>query len=211
VVSSALALADKEGLDAVTIRRLAADLRVTPMALYWHFEDKERLLDGIAERILSSIDIGSPQQATGVWHEQLAAVLSALLEQLRAHPAVAELIHTRILLSEAGLQVTERVLGLLQGAGFSPVMAGQLGVAALSSMIQLVANEPGLYVGADQAEKEQAIRSKKARLHELSPQKYPAVLSSMDALFDCDDTRNYFAMGVDLFIAGVRHLQSAAS
>jgi hypothetical protein len=43
IVTSAIALADAEGLDAVTIRRLAQDQAVTPMALYWHFRDKEKL------------------------------------------------------------------------------------------------------------------------------------------------------------------------
>src|SRR3954452_5854316 len=55
VTERALALADAEGIDAVTIRRLATDLGVTPMALYWHFQDKERLLDGVAELVLSQI------------------------------------------------------------------------------------------------------------------------------------------------------------
>jgi hypothetical protein len=134
-------------------------------------------------------------------------VLGELLDQLRAHPAVADLVHTRILSSEPGLQVSERVLGLLQGAGFSPEMSAQLGHYALSSMIVLVANEPGLYVGVGADQRDQMIRSKKARLHELSPERYPAVLSSMDALFVCPDTPAYFAMGLDLFIAGVSKLK----
>lgn len=51
VVEGALALADAEGLEAVTIRRLAKELGVTPMALYWHFSSKGELLEGMAARI----------------------------------------------------------------------------------------------------------------------------------------------------------------
>src|SRR4028119_2254718 len=50
VVEGALALADAEGLGAVTIRRLAKELGVTPMALYWHFRSKDELLEGMAAR-----------------------------------------------------------------------------------------------------------------------------------------------------------------
>ena len=46
VVDRALALVDKSGLDALTIRKLATELGVTPMALYWHFRGKDELLQG---------------------------------------------------------------------------------------------------------------------------------------------------------------------
>src|ERR1700729_255933 len=51
VVDAALQVADTEGLEAVTIRRLAQELSVTPMALYWHFKDKEALLGAVADRM----------------------------------------------------------------------------------------------------------------------------------------------------------------
>ena len=53
VVDRALKLADADGLEALTIRKLAQDLGVTPMALYWHFRSKEDLLEGVAEQIWS--------------------------------------------------------------------------------------------------------------------------------------------------------------
>jgi AcrR family transcriptional regulator len=56
VVERGLAIADAEGLDALTIRRLANELGVTPMALYWHFRSKEALLTGLADRIWAEID-----------------------------------------------------------------------------------------------------------------------------------------------------------
>src|SRR6476620_10513894 len=64
IVAGAVALADAEGLDAVTIRRIANDHQVTPMALYWHFKDKGELLDGIPER-LARATAGRPRSAVG--------------------------------------------------------------------------------------------------------------------------------------------------
>ena len=57
MVQRGLALADAEGLDAVTVRRLAAELGVTPMALYWHFRSKDDLLAGLADSVWAEIDV----------------------------------------------------------------------------------------------------------------------------------------------------------
>src|SRR6201982_1385077 len=57
VTENALKLADADGLDALTIRKLAQHLGVTPMALYWHFRSKEDLLEGVAEQVWGEIDV----------------------------------------------------------------------------------------------------------------------------------------------------------
>jgi TetR/AcrR family tetracycline transcriptional repressor len=69
IAAGALELADREGIDAVTIRRLATDNSVTPMALYWHFKDKDAVLDGIAERIYASVEL--PDASNEPWDCQL--------------------------------------------------------------------------------------------------------------------------------------------
>src|SRR5215472_17775979 len=85
VVERGMALADAEGLEAVTIRRLAAELGVTPMALYWHFRNKEELLAGLADRVWAEIDVDVDQAAP--WQQQLRALLTSLVQVLRAHPS----------------------------------------------------------------------------------------------------------------------------
>src|SRR3712207_6706763 len=98
VVEGALALADSEGLEAVTIRRLAKELGVTPMALYWHFRSKGELLEGVAARIFEEVDLSVDASAT--WQEQLRALLGSLLGVLRAHPSAAILLSSRTVSSE---------------------------------------------------------------------------------------------------------------
>src|SRR6476661_553085 len=93
IVAGAVALADAEGLDAVTIRRIANDHQVTPMALYWHFKDKGELLDGIAERLFADVRLPAPSPKP--WPEQLRSVLEALSDALRPHPEVAGLVADR--------------------------------------------------------------------------------------------------------------------
>src|SRR6516162_5180058 len=85
VADRGLALADAEGLDGLTIRRLAADLGVTPMALYWHFRSKEELLDGLADQVWAEIDTDVDSSAD--WVDQLRALLSSLVKVLRRHPS----------------------------------------------------------------------------------------------------------------------------
>ena len=80
VAARGLALADAEGLDALTVRRLAQDLGVTPMALYWHFADKDALLAGVADQLLQ--EVVPPAPVDGPWSDRLQAELGALLVAL---------------------------------------------------------------------------------------------------------------------------------
>ena len=143
VVDRALALADKSGLDALTIRKLATELGVTPMALYWHFRGKDELLDGLAERLWSEIDLTVDRAAP--WTEQIRALLESLLTVLRAHPAAPELLlHSEKLNSEPALNATELTLDILRTAGFSPEDASIAARSTLWTGITLVMSEPGI-------------------------------------------------------------------
>ena len=201
VTGRALAVADEEGIDALTIRRLATDLGVTPMALYWHFQDKERLLDGVAERVLSEVrlpaDDGSP------WEVRLRALLDALLAALRAHPGVAEVVKTRILASEPGQELTERALSLLRTAGFSSERSAQLAHYMLMFMVGLVSGLPGLAVGADDEVHQQQLRMKRATLQALAPTRFPQVIEAAGPLTDCGDAQAWFCRGLDMLLGGI--------
>ena len=223
IVDSAIALADAEGLEAVTIRRLAQDQGVTPMALYWHFKDKDRLLEGISERLLSQVvrptasdrsdrsyrsDRSDPSGQP--WYEELRELLAALLAVLRTHPATADLVQQRVLLSEPGLEIAEHALRLLREAGFSPEQAAQLSGHALHSIVTLVTNQPGLMVGEEEGLREERIRLKRVTFQALPPQRFPFMLASADAFTECGNEPAYFDLGLDLFIAGVRAVAPTA-
>ena len=87
ILDRALAVADTEGLDAVSVRRLARELGVTPMALYWHFEGKEALLHALGDRLLSGLDLAVDQRAG--WPEQLRALVVSLTAQPYAYVAAS--------------------------------------------------------------------------------------------------------------------------
>lgn len=202
VATAALALADAEGLEALTIRKLATTLGVTPMALYWHFKDKAALLDGMAEQLFSEIEVPA-DDPDEPWDVQLRAVLVELLRALAAHPAVALTVKTRILHNDPGRDVSERILGLLRRGGCSVEQSSQLGVYALITLTTLVADEPGLEVGTTDDERDAVVRGKWAALQALSPKRYPVLIESAEALTDCAASEQWLGFGMDTLMAGI--------
>src|SRR5258705_13133631 len=90
VAEHALKLADTEGLDSVTIRRLAQELGVTPMALYWHFKNKDELLLGIADHVLTGVQ--ATRDPADPWQRQLRAMIESLVGVMRGHPSLPALL-----------------------------------------------------------------------------------------------------------------------
>lgn len=201
VVEGALALADAEGLRAVTIRRLAERLGVTPMALYWHFRSKDELLDGMAARIFEAVD--PAVDASAPWPAQLRTLLASMLAALRAHPAAAILLSTRTVSSEGSLRATEAALAILGRAGFAPAEATQIARHALGAVVNLVAGEPGV-VARDESEALMDARRRARRLLEsLPPDRYPRLVEAAGPLSEGVDPDAYAAFGLDLLLAGI--------
>ena len=201
VVEGALSLADSEGLEALTIRRLAKKLGVTPMALYWHFRSKGELLDGMAARIFEEVDLSVDASAT--WQEQLTALLGSILGVLRAHPSTAILLSTRTASSEGSLRATEVALDILRRGGFSPAEATQIARHALSTVVNLVSGEPGVVAREESGEMIDARRRARLFLESLPPERYPRLVESAAPLSEGVDPDAYFAFGLDLLLAGI--------
>ncbi len=201
VVEGALALADSEGLEAVTIRRLAKELGVTPMALYWHFRSKDELLEGMAARIFEEIDLSMDASAT--WREQLRALLGSMVDVLRAHPSTAILLSTRTASSESSLRATEIVLDILGRGGFSPTQATQIARHTFSTVTNLVSGEPGVVVREESGELTDARQRARLFLGSLPPKRYPRLVEAATPLSEGVDPDTYFAFGLDLLLAGI--------
>ena len=123
VVDAALLAADEGGIEAVSLRRLAVALEVTPMAIYRHVRNKSHLLDLMVERLLDQVDLASDEAAT--WQDRLRRLLESFQAVVAAHPATALLL-SRPFVSPAALRVSEAVLAILQSARFDAARSARL-------------------------------------------------------------------------------------
>jgi TetR/AcrR family tetracycline transcriptional repressor len=202
LVTTALAVADAEGLEAVTIRRVAQLHGVTPMALYRHFEDKDGLLLALAERLLSGAVLPEPDDRP--WHEQLREVLGSFVDALRPHPNAALLVFQGMVTTEPGLDLTERTLELMTRGGMSVDRSAETASQILGSLVALAVAAPVPQPGPDPEAREDEARAKRATLLALSPRRYPHIVAAADTLAACSDPELYFDRGVDMIVTGIR-------
>jgi TetR/AcrR family transcriptional regulator, tetracycline repressor protein len=202
VTDRALKLADADGLDALTIRKLAQDLGVTPMALYWHFRSKEDLLEGVAERVWGEIDVNVDPSAP--WPDQLAGLLKSLVSVLRAHPSAPRLVLEHEKRNKAALRATEVTLKVLRDAGFDPRYASEIARSTLWTGITLVMSEPGYHPELSAEEHAERLRRAQIELALLPAAKYPRLVECAAPMTACDDPEFHYRLGIEVFIDGVR-------
>ena len=130
VLRAALAVVDSEGVEALSMRRLAADLAVTPMAIYNHVRGRAELLDGVADLVARRIETPSPRWG---WRRRLKALLLSTRRVCLAHPAAVTLLQDTRALTPALLAPTEAALEALDEAGLRSDRA-QAAWAALISL-----------------------------------------------------------------------------
>jgi AcrR family transcriptional regulator len=210
VVDRALALADSLGLDALTIRRLAQDLGVTPMAIYWHFRSKEEMLAALGDRVWTEVRLSPDPAAT--WSQQLRGLLESLVTMLRAHPSASQLLLLgEKLHGDASLLAAETGLEVLARGGFDPDHAAAITRSALWTALTLVMSEPGYDPALSPAERTEAQRQAQIRLAMLPPDKYPRLVAAAAPMTDCDNPDLHYGLGIDLFVAGVVALAGGRS
>lgn len=122
VVSAAYELADTDGLEQVTFRRLGLRLGVTAMALYRYVESKEALLDAMAERLYGAIELPA---ADTDWWAALAGIARSLRATLLEHPWAVPLV-ARPLAGPNGHALDDALHTAFRSAGFSSAEAQEL-------------------------------------------------------------------------------------
>jgi len=117
IISAAMELIEREGLEAVSMRRLATELGCGLVALYSYVPSAEALLDGVADAVVSCI---GPAPAAS-WEDQLVAQARAFRTAARAHPRCAAITASRPARSQARsrLRSLEHALAALRAAGLS--------------------------------------------------------------------------------------------
>jgi TetR/AcrR family tetracycline transcriptional repressor len=188
IVRSALALIDSDGLAAFSIRRLADKMDIGTMTVYYYFENKAEILDGVSLFVLSKIQ---PSHNTSVsWHENLAQLIRDLYTALNDHPSVTDLLLSQALKGPRLHHVRESLLGSLNDAGFGE----QDAVESLSALISYAF---GFSVARRALEQGGEPSERLERLEQLPPNEFPHLTAAK---------RHYAShMSDHAFERGLRH------
>lgn len=135
IVETALRLLDADGLDGVSMRRVADELGTGPASLYAHVANKEELLDLLHDRVLADIDLPEPDPAR--WREQLRDVGLRLYRAYSEHGDIAVVSLANVPTGPNALRVSEWMLAVALAGGVPPRAAA------------MTLDRLSLYIGAD--------------------------------------------------------------
>ncbi|WP_262380307.1 TetR/AcrR family transcriptional regulator [Nonomuraea sp. PA05] len=202
IAERALEIGDTEGIDAVTIRRLATDLGVTPMALYWHYKNKEQLLVGMADHLIGGF---APEPADErPWQAQLRDLTEGLIRALRTHPCAKNVLEQIDPVAVPNfLAVWDLALGLARTAGFGVDESCLITKYLLQSAIA-IADAP--VHGAAEPDRAERVRAKQVGLQTLPVDRYPHLVEMAGPLVGGTDPMLYDTFGVDLVLSGIEAL-----
>ena len=202
VVAEALAVIAQDGVQAMSMRALAARLGVVPGALYHHFGNKQQLQDLVLDGVLAEVDFHTNPSLA--WTEQLKILATRLRQVLEAHPGVAGILKTRDPLGPHSLALAEAFLSPLQTAGFADREAGLAFFLLVDYTIGFAVSSPRTSVN-EQRVRDTAIRT---QLHEffrsLPPDRFPALVALGEHVW-VDNRDERFAAGLDVLVAGLEH------
>lgn len=116
ILRAAIRLADRQGIDALSMRRLATALRVEAMSLYNHVANKDELLDGMVDLVVGEITL---PVLGGDWKATMRARAHSALAVMTAHPWAPMLIVARITVGPNRLRYIDATLGALRESGLS--------------------------------------------------------------------------------------------
>ena len=119
---------DEVGLDGLTMRRLATALKIQAPSLYWHFPNKQALLDGMADAIFGAVSL--PRNLKGkTWDVRLKAVFRAIRRAFLAHRDGARVFAGTYVPTDNVLRIVEAMMALMQGAGAGKSESRRAGTA----------------------------------------------------------------------------------
>ncbi|MQS15575.1 TetR family transcriptional regulator [Streptomyces kaniharaensis] len=145
VADTALRLLNEVGLDGLTLRAIAAELDVKAPALYWHFKDKQALLDEMATEMMRRMTAESAQLPPGGdWREVFRATMCGLRAQLLRHRDGAKVYSGARFTDTSYAAGLEAALRLLTEAGFTTAAAARAWYTAYSYTIGYVIEEQAM-------------------------------------------------------------------
>jgi TetR/AcrR family tetracycline transcriptional repressor len=214
IVERALEIGDREGLDAVSVRRLASELGVTSMALYRHVKDKNDLFSAMLEAVSADVDLTVGIVGTMTWQDRVRRLLRNAAEALSARPVILPLqIAYQGPLTPTVVRPLEGLLNILLEAGFSAEDAVSLSrtvMLLLAGLLLLAGPDLGDWMPSE--ELEVVRRRSELMLLDLSKDEYPVIRqhARLFAEVFVSPGTGWLDQTIDLLVAGLEAKLGAA-
>jgi len=147
IVAAAIGLLDREGLAALSMRRLAEELGTGAASLYWHVGSKDGLLDLVLDEVIGEVKVPDPDP--GRWQEQLKQIARDQRAASHRHPWVVRVSVGRIPMGPNALRYSERILAILRAGGLPPHLAVQGYLLLIATINGFTIDETGVDDSAD--------------------------------------------------------------
>jgi AcrR family transcriptional regulator len=202
IVDAALTVLDREGLDGLTMRRIADELGTGAGALYWHVGSKEELLHLVIDRIGREVELPEPDPSC--WQEQLKEMGREMRRLLKSHRDAARITLGRVPLGPNLVRVIEWQLALLRGAGIpdrTVALAGDL----FALYVGAYAYEESLRTSSpagDDASPHEVIAMIRDYFASLPPDRFPHTVALADELVSGGPDER-FEFGLDVIVRGI--------
>ncbi|MDL4775602.1 TetR/AcrR family transcriptional regulator [Actinomadura xylanilytica] len=198
IVHAAIGLIEREGADALSMRRVAGELGVAVMSLYNHVPNKDALLQGVAEHIVAGMDLDcSPDEP---WTGRARALVRAFRKVAHDHPRCMNVVFTHRIGTSAGLRPAERALALAESAGFDGETSVRIMRALLAYALGAQLREIGAVRKFDRLPGDGA-----EEFARLDPDEFPHVIALAPQLARHDPETD-FEFGLDLLVNALESL-----
>jgi AcrR family transcriptional regulator len=198
ILDVALRILREEGLEAVTMRRLATELDTGPASLYVYIGGRDELRRAMLDRVSGAVTLQQPDPAR--WREQLHALVTGLLRALEAHPGIASVAVGDPPSSERTLLVAENMLGLLLAGGIRPQDAAWA-CDILPLITTAAAMETAVHQSRENTE-EAMVKRLSAVFSGLTAERFPNIVAH-GALLVSGDGDDRFTFAIDTFLDGL--------
>ena len=195
ILAAALELVDQDGLEALTMRRLADQLKVDPMSLYNHVESKDDLLDGLTEALWSEVRL--PDHGKGC-KPTLRVFAESIRGLARAHPLAYPLLIGRAILPRPALEAIDPSLNRLETAGPTRPKAAEM----MRTLIAYAAGYALLELSCAPAQGSTPLEQIVSLTRAL-PRDAPVHLVEVARLWSDCDMDFQFELGLDLILTGL--------
>ncbi len=202
ILDAALAIVREEGIDALTMRRLAQALDTGPASLYVYVANRDELWELLFDAALATVT--TEQTEPDRWREQLHALASRTVRMMAVeYPGMARLAMTHIPVGDNSLRVAESMLSLLKAGGMSD-QATAYAIDLIGSYTSAIAYEQSLYstLYNDPEHEQHEVARVGERFRGLSPERYPTIAALAERM-TLGDGEERFSLGLDVIINGL--------